>query len=40
MDSCLFRVKPDDERPQVVAELASAASTWCRWSKKASWSAA
>ena len=22
MDSCLFRVRPDDERPQVVAELA------------------
>lgn len=21
MDSCLFRVKPDDERPQVIAEL-------------------
>lgn len=22
MDSCLFRVRPDDPRPQVVAELA------------------
>lgn len=41
MDSCLFRVKPDDERPQVIAENSpSAASIWCRLSIKASWSAA
>ncbi len=27
MDSCLFRVKPDDERQEVVAELSERDST-------------
>ncbi len=40
MDSCLFRVKPDDERQQVIAELSERGLDPSPSSIKASWSAA
>ncbi len=40
MDSCLFRVKPDDERQQVIAELSERGLDRSPSSIKASWSAA